>query len=62
MNIAQRENLMAQVDALNAPYEVEDAARRVVSIAAAGGTPPRDLVTYVQTWMSKQSQQSRYGK
>lgn len=62
MSPAQRSNLMAEVDALDAPLNVKDAARQVVTITASNGTPPRELVSYVQAWIGKRGQQDRYGK
>ena len=59
MTLAEQLNYSALVDALDAPPEIEKAARQVI---AAGDNPPLDLIQYVQSWMGKQAAQNRYGK
>jgi len=53
---------MAQVDSLDPPRKVRDAAQQVLASMAVGVQPPRDLVSYVNSWLGRQQRQDRYGK
>lgn len=51
-----------QFAALNPPRQVMRAVIDITTLAAAGGTVPRDLVQYAQSWIQRQQKQNRFGK
>lgn len=62
MTLAQMMNLEQELDAMQPPAQVKRAAMTCIHMAAAGCSVPRDLITYVQSWMARRVQQNRYGQ
>lgn len=59
---AQAASLQDELDALNPPAQVSRAAKVILALAAAGAQVPRDLIQYVQSWITRRGAQNRYGK
>jgi hypothetical protein len=53
---------LAQLDAMDPPKKVRDAALQVLAATALSVPPPPDLVGYVRDWLGRQQRQDRYGK
>lgn len=62
ITLAQAVNILAEVEAAAPPPQVLRAAKQCVTLAAAGGRPPRDLMDVVLHWHGRQHQQDRWGK
>lgn len=62
MNIAAAMQLEAELAALEPPPSVMRAGKTIITMAAYGGKPPRDLIDYVQSWIARSLQQNKYGK
>lgn len=62
ITIAKAMDLQQQFEALNPPPQVRRACSTILTLAAAGGGVPTDLMQYVQSWLARRQQQDRYGK
>ena len=62
ITIAKAMDLQQQFEALDPPPQVRRACATVVTLAAAGGRVPADLIEYVQSWLARRGQQNRWGK
>lgn len=62
ITIAKAVQMQADFEALDPPPQVKRACSTIVTLAAAGGRVPHDLIQYVQGWLAKRSAQNRYGK
>ncbi len=62
ITIAKAMALQQEFEAHNPPPQVRRACSTILTLAAAGGRVPTDLIEYVQGWMAKRQQQDRYGK
>ena len=62
MNLYQAMVLEKELSALEPPASVVRAGKTIIFMAASGGKPPRDLIDYVRSWISRRQQQNRYGK
>lgn len=62
LTLAEAVQLQADFDALSPPPQMKRAVSTIVTLAAAGGRVPNDLIQYVQGWIAKRGQQDRYGK
>lgn len=52
----------AELDSLDPPKQVRIAATTCLNNIAAGLNPPRDLMSYVTSWVAREQTQNRYGK
>lgn len=62
ITIAKALDLQQGFEALNPPPQVRRACSTILTLAAAGGRVPTDLIQYVQGWLARRQQQDRYGK
>ena len=62
ITIAKAMALQQQFEALDPPPQVKRACATIVTLAAAGGRVPNDLIEYVQSWLARRGQQNRWGK
>lgn len=62
ITIAKAMQMQADFEALDPPPQVKRACSTIVTLAAAGGRVPHDLIQYVQGWLAKRGAQNRYGK
>ena len=61
ITIAKAMDLQQQFEALDPPPQVLRACSTILTLAAAGGRVPIDLMQYVQSWLARRQQQDRYG-
>lgn len=62
MTADQQASYLAQLEELDAPKQVMDAARRIMASLAAKVRPAADLIEYVTAWVGRNNQQNRFGK
>lgn len=62
ITLAKAVQMQADFEALDPPPQVRRACATVVTLAAAGGRVPTDLIEYVQSWLARRGQQNRWGK
>ena len=62
ITLAKAMDMQQQFEALNPPAQVRRACNTILVLAASGGSVPRDLISYVQSWLAKRGRQDRYGK
>jgi hypothetical protein len=62
ITLAKAMDLQAEFEALGPPPQVRRACAAVVTLAAAGGRVPHDLIQYVESWLAKRGAQNRYGQ
>lgn len=62
VTIAEATQMQADFEALDPPPQVKRACSTIVTLAAACGRVPHDLIQYVQGWLATRSAQNRYGK
>lgn len=62
ITLAKAMDMQQQFEALNPPPQVRRACSTILVLAASGGSVPRDLMSYVQSWLAKRGRQDRYGK
>ena len=55
-------NTLEHVQALGAPQQIEEAAKRIDGYLTAKLAPPRDLISYLRSWVGRNQQQNRYGQ
>lgn len=60
--VLNMQEALADIEALNPPRDVLNAARKCMHNMAFGLRPPADLVSFVTKWIGKHNQQDRYGK
>jgi len=62
LTIYQALSLDAQLTAMDPPKQVLKAGREIITLVASGGIPPRELISFVTSWIGRRGQQDRYGK
>ena len=62
MNLAQALALEQELAAMAPPASVMRAGKIIITMAASGGRPPRDLIDYVQSWIARRQRQNKFGK
>lgn len=58
----QAAEMQTQFAALSPPPQVSRAVTTIVTLAAAGGRVPTDLIQYVMSWLGRNQRQDRFGK
>ncbi len=62
ITLAKAMDLDRELLAMDPPPQVARAGKTIITMAASGGTPPRDLIEYVVGWIGRRGKQDRYGK
>lgn len=62
ITLAKAMQMQADFESLDPPPQVRRACSTILTMAAAGGRVPTDLIEYVQSWLALRSRQNRWGK